>query len=320
MTFQPVVTEEHIETYARDGVVLVRQAIDPQWTTLLLDAWQELRRQMRESPEQAYRMPTSHYADPDFAAEMAAIRSEDAAQRKLYTEQSAGFLRCKYMRWWSEPFRRFVLESSAGEVIGRVIGADEVRFFVDAMFMKEAGLATKTYWHPDHTAWPTLSGQVPTMWMPLLPVDSKLSSLEYLAGSHRHEAMPWPNTFNAKKIGLPPGRETFIDYERRRGEPGLRFLAFDMEPGDVVIIHPRTYHGGGANLHPTQPRIALSTRWFGDEVTWDPRPECINVPGMPRSRMQPGGRPDDDEVFPLVWRRIRAGFSGTRETSGRVAP
>jgi ectoine hydroxylase-related dioxygenase (phytanoyl-CoA dioxygenase family) len=297
------ITAEHAEAYKRDGVVLVKRVFDQDWISLLLDGWEQIGMQMRDAPHELYRLPGRHLDDPDLAAEIAAIHSEDAAQRKLYTEQAPGFVRCKYMRWWSSAFRQFAMDSPAGAVVGQVIGAAEIRFFVDAMFVKAPGLATKTYWHPDHTAWPTLSEQVPTMWMPLLPVDRTLSSLEYLAGSHLDTRMPWPNTFNAKRIGRPADRETFVDYEAKRGEAGLRFLSYDMVPGDVIIMHPRTYHGGGANLHPTQPRIALSTRWFGDEVTWDPRPECINIPGMPRTHMRPGEKPTDESVFPLVWRR-----------------
>jgi ectoine hydroxylase-related dioxygenase (phytanoyl-CoA dioxygenase family) len=298
------VTDAEIEAYQRDGVILIRNAFDADWIRSLLEAWDRMRRDVREHPTSVYRLPPEHLAaDPDLAREIAAIQSEEAGQRKMYTEQAPGFLRCKYMHWWSAEFREFAMNSPAGELIGRVIGANEVRFFLDAMFMKEAGVPTKTYWHADHSAWPTQGEQVPTMWMPLLPVRHDISSLEFIAGSQNDTRLPWPNTYNAKVLAKPADAPTFVDYEPRRGDPAVRFLAYDMEPGDALIIHPRTYHGGGPNLHPTQPRIALSTRWFGDDVTWDPRPECINVPGMPRSAMRRGERPDADDVFPVVWRR-----------------
>jgi ectoine hydroxylase-related dioxygenase (phytanoyl-CoA dioxygenase family) len=295
--------DDVLETYRRDGVVVVRNAFDGDWVRMLLDAWERMRREVVDNPTNVYRLPAEHLAaDPDLAREIAAIHSEEAAQRKMYTEQAPGFLRCKYMRWWSPEFREFALNSPAGELIGRVIGANEVRFFLDAMFMKAPGVS-KTYWHADHSAWPTQGEQVPTMWMPLLPVRHDLSSLEFIAGTQNDTRLPWPNTFNAKVLGKPDDAPSFVDYEPRRGDPSVRFLSYDLEPGDALIIHPRTYHGGGQNLHPTQPRIALSTRWFGDDVTWDPRPECINVPGMPRSAMRRGERPTRDDVFPIVWRR-----------------
>ena len=135
-----------------------------------------------------------------------------------------------------------------------------------------------------------------------LSVSAELSSLEYVAGSHSDEDSSWPNTFNAKKLGRPSERGEFFDWETRRSDPTVRFIAYDMQPGDAVVLHPAMYHGRGANLHPTQPRVAVSTRWFGDDVRWDPHPECINVPGVPMDDMQTGRPVTQDDVLPVVWR------------------
>jgi len=294
------VTQADQERYREDGVVLIKQAFDSDWVKLLLEGWERIRRLRFE---ETYNIPAEFLdRDPYLKKEIATIKSDHAASRKLYTEQNEGFVRCKYMRWWAPEFRDFAMESPAAEVIGKVIGARYVRFFLDAMFMKEPNCQTKTYWHADQSAWPIQGDQVPTMWMPLLPVSAKLSSLEYVAGSHKDTRLPWPNTFNAKMLGRPADGEQFVDYEKQRGNPNVRFLAYDMEPGDVVIMHPATYHGGGANLHPTLPRIALSTRWFGDNVVWDPRPECINTPGISLDNMVKGKPVNDDALFPVLWR------------------
>lgn len=294
------VTDEDRDTYRRDGVVLIKGAFDLDWIKNLQKAWERVR---ALNADETYNLP-EHFLtqDPDLREEIDAIKSEHAEQRKLYTEQAQGFVRSKYMRWWVPEIQKFVLESPAAELIGRVIGATEVRFFIDAMFMKEPGCETKTYWHSDQSAWPVRGEHVPTMWMPLYPVSAKLSSLEYIAGSHSEIDMSWPNTVNAKKIGRPTGRSEYFDWEQRRSDPNVRFMAYDMDPGDAVILHPSMYHGGGANLHPTQPRVALSTRWFGNDIRWDPRPECINIPGMPRADMVDGQPVTQDDIFPMVWR------------------
>ena len=293
------ITDADRDTYRRDGVVLIKGAFDEDWVEYLRAAWERIR---QLPPEDTYMLPEDFLArDPELREEIAAIRSEHAASRKLYTEQAEGFVRCKYMRWWAPEFARFALESPAAEVIGRVIGASEVRFFLDAIFMKEPNCDTKTYWHADQPAWPVRGEQVPTMWMALYPVSANLSSLEYIAGSHLQQDTSWPNTFNAKKIGRPAERSEFFDYEQRRSDPSVRFLAFDMQPGDAVILHPATYHGGGANLHPSQPRVAFSTRWFGEDVRWDPRPECINIPGVPMAAMETGQPVTQDDVLPVIW-------------------
>ena len=287
------------DTYHRDGVVLIKGAFDHSWIEYLQSAWERIR-QLR--PEETYTLPGDLLAqDSSLREEILAIRSEHAASRKLYTEQAEGFVRCKYMHWWAPEFRKFALESPAAELVGRVIGARKVRFFLDAIFMKEPACEARTYWHADQSAWPVRGEQVPTMWMPLYPVSAELSSLEYIAGSHTDQDTSWPNTFNAKKMGRPPDRSEFFDYEQRRSDPSVRFLAFDMQPGDAVILHPAMYHGGGANLHPSQPRVAVSTRWFGEDIRWDPRPECINIPGMPMADMERGQPLTQDDIFPVVW-------------------
>lgn len=293
------VTDAQRDSYRRDGVICIRGAFDDHWIRHLREAWESIR---HLPPEQTYQLPEAFLKDnPPLAEEVAAIRSELSANRKLYTEQAEGFVRCKYMHCWAPAFREFVETSAAAELVGRVIAAREVRFFIDAIFMKEPNCETSTYWHADQPAWPLSGEHIPTMWMPLYPVSASLSSLEYIAGSHRQPDHSWPNTFNAKRIKRPSQRGDFTDFEARRDDPEVRFLAFDMEPGDVVILHPAMYHGGGANRHPSQPRVALSTRWFGDDVRWDPRPECVNVPGMPASAMRPGEPVREDEIFPILW-------------------
>jgi ectoine hydroxylase-related dioxygenase (phytanoyl-CoA dioxygenase family) len=297
---QPV-TQAHIDAYRRDGVALLKGMIDSDWVALLLAEWNRISKSIRD-PSDLYRLPP-HYvdADPLLKEEIDEIIKSEAAARNVYTEQAPGFIRCKYMQHWSPPYREFIEKSPAAEMVGRTIGARHVRFFFDAMFVKAPACETKTYWHSDHTAWPVKGDQVPTMWMPLLPVRKGVSSLEVIAGSHLRSDEGWPNTYNAKKLGRPASRPAWTDGEKRRDDPNVKILAFDMEPGDAIVLHPNVYHGGGANLDPTLPRIALSTRWFGDDLVWDPRPECINTPGMPLHQMTPGATVHNDTVFPVIW-------------------
>ena len=46
-------------------------------------------------------------------------------------------------------------------------------------------------------------------------------------------------------LARPADRPDFYDWEKRRGDGETRFVSFDMEPGDVVILHPNLQHGGG---------------------------------------------------------------------------
>jgi ectoine hydroxylase-related dioxygenase (phytanoyl-CoA dioxygenase family) len=299
------ITSEHKEAYQRDGVVMIKGAFDSDWVDLVHSGWERIR---KSTPKELYNMPDTFLEnDPRLSDEIQTCKN-DGINRQVYTEQSEGFLRYKYMRWWAPEFRKFMLESPAAELVGRVIGSDCIRVFVDALFAKAANCQTRTYWHADQPAWPVRGSHIPTMWMAVLPVYSDLSSLEYVVGSHKLASTvdAWPNTYNAKTMERPHNRTSFYDWEKRRGDPSVRFVSYDMDPGDVVILHANTYHGGGPNLHPTQPRVALSTRWFGTDVVWDPRPECLNIPGMPFERMVRGRPVSDDEIFPIVWSKLNS--------------
>ena len=58
------------------------------------------------------------------------------------------------------------------------------------------------------------------------------------------------------------------DIEAQRGK--FDIVSFATEPGDLVIFHPGTLHGG-APTHRGQRRRTLTLRFFGTEGFYDPR-------------------------------------------------
>jgi ectoine hydroxylase-related dioxygenase (phytanoyl-CoA dioxygenase family) len=51
-----------------------------------------------------------------------------------------------------------------------------------------------------------------------------------------------------------------------------------MEPGDLLIFHPKTLHGSGGNYNLHRQRRALAFRWLGDDVTYAPTPYTMPFP------------------------------------------
>lgn len=293
------VTQEHIDTYERDGVVLLQGMIDQEWVTRLTQAWLRIHMEILEG------RPTTHLPqwmvdqDPLLAAEVATMNSDETMKKRIESKVLGG----KYMHFWDQDFMDYAKESPAAEIVGRVMQSETVRFYWDQLFVKGAGNDAITYWHTDYAAWPCSGQMLPSFWLALTPIEKGVNSLEFIAGSHKEDILQWPRTLNASQLECPPDRPDFTDYEKFRDDPEVKFLSFDMSPGDAVLIHPRTYHGAGANPNPTQDRIALTTRWLGDDITWDPRPECVNTPGLPLAKMIKGARPADEELFPVMWRR-----------------
>jgi hypothetical protein len=255
------ITDEDAEIYARDGAVCLRRVFDRDWIDALLP------------PARSY----------------------------LIENQDIGLLPHRpgtYMARLIPAYRELAFNSPLGEVCGRVMRSREVRFFYDQFFAKPPRSTAKTVWHNDRGGWPVTGTMVPSFWMPLTPI-VKQNSLEVLAGTHRRDVLYWNITANSRQIIKPADRPNVPDAEAVRGNPDYRFLAWDMEPGDVLLIHPWALHYSSGNPIDSW-RIAISIRVFGDDVRWAPRPECVNVAGVSFDEMIPGERPAG-HLFPLIW-------------------
>lgn len=275
------VTSEDRETYARDGAVCLRGVFDQEWVTLLRSA------------------ALTHVEN---VRRQAAVRDQAAGER---LEWALGRARKVHKSpvfkhlWHHIPaFRRYVFDSPAAQLTAEVLGSKSARFFFDELFYKEAGTATPTKWHTDQPGWPVTGYMTPSTWMPLGAVDAQ-SGLEVIAGSHRSPKPYWNQTNNSVKMIKPEDRLEYPDVESWRSNPDVTFLSWNMEPGDLLIVHPCALHASRGNAG-AAPRIALSTRWFGDDITWSPRPECVNTRGISFDEMVEGERPSGP-LFPMVW-------------------
>lgn len=255
------VTQDDIDTYHRDGVVCLRKVFDPEWCELL---------------------------DP-------------IARRVIIGKEDVGLLPHipgRYMARCLPEYRKLVFESPLAEVAGQVMQSREIRFFFDEFFAKPAHSDFQTIWHTDRMGWPITGVMVPSLWMPLTPI-VKANSLECIAGSHTQDVRYWLFSPNARQMIKPDDRPGHPDCEKLRGDPNVKFLSWDMDPGDLLIVHPWTLHYSGGN--PTDDwRISVSVRVFGDDIRWKPRPDCVNTAGVSFDEMIEDEKPMGSH-FPLLW-------------------
>ena len=256
------ITAEDVETYRRDGAVCLRQVFDQDWIDMLLPIAREAK--------------------------------QDRSKFGLLPTMSSP----RFMARTIPEFRRYAFESPMGEACGRVLQSREIRFFFDELFAKPPQSEQKTIWHSDRAGWPVVGKMVPSFWTALTPI-TKSNSLECIAGSHSHDRLYWLFSPNARKMLRPEDRPIQPDGEALRGNPDVTFLAWDMEPGDALIIHPWTLHYSSGN--PTDDwRYAISTRVFGDDIRWEPRPDCNNLAGVSFDEMIPGEKPRGP-LFPVIY-------------------
>ena len=258
---QNPITQDDIDTYERDGAVVLRGVCNQDWIDRL--------------------MP--------LALRIAAGK-EDFGLLPSYPG--------RYMSRTIPEFRELAFNSPLAEAACRVMGSKEAHFFFDEIFAKGPESQEKTIWHTDRMGWPVSGKMVPSLWMPLTRV-TQANCLEVIAGSHVQDVRYWLFSPNARKMIKPPDRVPHPDCEPLRKDPSVRFLKWDMEPGDVLIVHPWALHYSGGNPEPFW-RIAVSVRIFGDDIRWDPRPDCVNLAGVSHDEMIQGERPGG-ALCPLVW-------------------
>jgi ectoine hydroxylase-related dioxygenase (phytanoyl-CoA dioxygenase family) len=255
------VSELDAATYQRDGVVCLRRVFDPAW----------LEPMMRD------------------------------ARRIAVDKADVGLLPTlpgRYMARRLDSFRRFIFDSPLGEVAAHVLRSERIRFFFDELFVKSPGSTDPTLWHTDRMGWPVTGKMVPSLWIPLTPVRQP-NGLECVLGSQTQDVRYWLFSPNAQQMSRPPDRVKHPDGAKLRAEYGDRIRSWDMEPGDMLVVHPWTLHYSSGNAAEHW-RFALSVRVFGDDIRWKPRPDCLNIAGVSFDEMVAGESPGGP-LFPVLW-------------------
>lgn len=201
----------------------------------------------------------------------------------------------------SEGFRRFAFESGVGALAGQAMCSRTSRLYFDHIFVKEPATRQGTPWHQDLPYWPFKGTQICSIWLTLNDVDADHSGLRFVKGSHRWNRWFRPTILSAKARWIGSSDEQEMpDFDAQADE--YEFLSFDLRAGDALLFSTAIVHGAGPNPSATRRRLAIATRWLGDDVIWDPRPGTDPIVGQEDVSIAPGTPPLDDEHFPLVWR------------------
>ena len=192
-------------------------------------------------------------------------------------------------------FRRFVHDSPAAGLAGRIMRSARSNIVFDQFLIKEPGTTEPTVWHHDLTYWPIKGRQVATLWLALDEVTEDSGSMEFVKGSHKWGKRFHPVAFvdhGKYKTEEPP----VPDIDAMRDE--LEFIRHDYAPGDCTIHHGLMVHMAGGNRRQDRSRRAYVTRWAGDDVVYDPRP---NIQPMLWEPDLEAGAPLDCTLWPRVW-------------------
>lgn len=267
-------TEHEIETFARDGVVLIQNAVEPRW----VDRANAIIARIADAP--------------------GAWASDTGEQG----EDRGRAVNDRYLWRTHDDVRHFVFESGIANLVGAALQCNTLRFYFDHWFVKEPGTMTGTPWHQDAPYWPFEGKQIASCWVSLSEVDRDASPLELVKGSHR-----WNKRFKATEFGARDPKDAWIggdgdelpDIEADRAAYDI--FSKPMHPGDALIFSAWMVHAAPANRAPHR-RSAVSTRWLGDDVRWQPTAASDPTVRENDVRVRPGELAHDDDVFPVAWR------------------
>ena len=278
------ITREEVETYQRDGVLLLQNMFDKDWIELLnkgLDI-------NIEAPTRRSR-----------------IWYKDTSGRSMFYDHTA---------WQDiEEYKKFIFNSPAAQICGRLTGSATINFFFDSVFVRSTGTQFETPWHQDEPYWSVEGHDSCSLWLPLVLVKQK-SSLSFVPGSHHLKSV-----FKQYNFGdLNPERKKNVDqvdfseiaeqkFPDINADPE-RFgvISWNMQPGDCIAFNGRTMHGGSGKLDDDCELRVFTTKWLGDDIRIKFRDYGMDPDhsvDMIEKGLKSGDRPGTD-LYPQIWARV----------------
>jgi ectoine hydroxylase-related dioxygenase (phytanoyl-CoA dioxygenase family) len=292
------ITDEEITSFNRDGAVLLKSALDEHWTETLAEGLEFTREH-----------PDGMSAGVDMALRIDQFPASHSPQLKKLMD-----------------------ESPIAEIVGSVLRAP-VRFYMDQMFYKPAGMIFPSAWHQDTCYYNVEGHQLIRAWVCADPAPRNVS-LEVLRGSHL-----WNITYRPP-VGMDPatdpdaaavlnerfaagevliGRDahekwtyfdSFLDPDLpvlpnvEQSRDSFDILGWDYSPGDVILFHGNIVHSARGGVELPHPRRSHASLWAGPDVCYlRRRSQSIPDPLALYDHHPVDGQSlaEFPEVFPVAW-------------------
>jgi len=206
-----------------------------------------------------------------------------------------------YTSWMVTELARLVGYPGIAAFAAGLSDSAEIRLWHDQLLYKPNGLDSaggRVGWHTDRQYWSTCSsGDMLTCWVPFHDVDETVGVVTFIPGSHRWD-MPVGISFFEKDMDAQEDR--LADYGQ------VRFVAPQLNRGEVTFHHSRTVHGSRPNLS-DRPRRSMAIHLQPGDNHWVASTEADGTPGYHRSDSLVGldetGHPDyrDSRICPVLF-------------------
>ncbi len=240
------------ERYARDGVLLLKNALSSEEMALA---------------RQAYDWSMSHPGPSRFDV-------MQGSEGRFFTDTNnpKAF----------DAYKPFLKRTGLVDVAATLWGVEDVWFFYEQVFVKEGGRTVRTPWHQDTSYAPIDGKHLMAFWICFEPIPAE-QSLEFIPGTHNgplydgsalDASDPLRPLYGDGSMPVLPD----VDGHRER----FNIVSWAVAPGDVVVFHPSVLHGG-APTAAGQSRHTLTFKLFGPDAVVARRPGAgEGVKDMPK--------------------------------------
>jgi ectoine hydroxylase-related dioxygenase (phytanoyl-CoA dioxygenase family) len=250
------VSQDDVDTFWRDGAVMIKSVLSDQWLT-------ELSHGVTVNMAQ----PTKRTVDW--------VNNKETGERLFHDQLTVQH---------NPHFERYMLGSPLGSVAAQVMASPTALAFYVTTFVRSPGTQSRTPWHQDQSYWCAEGRQALSIWTALDSVAAG-TELELVKGSHLWERPLAQSQFGEGQLG------GVIDVDDMETMPVPDFTGADadkydmmrwpMEPGDILIFHGMTVHGGSGALPPGVQRRSISAQFLGEDVRVTDRPSGCNPDWLP---------------------------------------
>ena len=233
-------TKEHLESYQRDGYVIIRKFFSPDEVSLLLDAYHE-----------------------DQLVKESAINVDD----------NDG-LNTKLTLWYNSGDDIYGAFSKSERVVDglEMIFGDQAALYHTKFMQKEPRVGGAWEWHQDYGYWYDNGFLLPEMLSVMVAVtraNKGNGCLQVLKGSHKIGRINHAST----------GEQVGADMKRVQAAMELMELVYvELEPGDTLFFHGNLLHRSDANTSDTARFSLISAYNLASNKSYMDEPEASHTP------------------------------------------
>ena len=257
--------KEQIDTYKRDGAIIVREVFKP-WINSL-----------RIGFEKVLDNPGPHARD----------NIKENGKGRFFED---------YCNWQRIPeFVNCIEKSPAAKILAEATGSNSIQFFHEHIFVKDPGTNKPTPWHQDMPYYCVDGEDTGSYWIPLDPIN-KENSLQIILGSHKWPKLVRPTKWSNNQPWYNNDAE-FMDMPNIKSTD-QKILIPDLKIGDAVLFNFKIVHGAPGN-NSTSRRRAFSMRFIRDDVRYLNRGGETSPPFFGINLEN--GESLRKDWFPIVW-------------------